>query len=355
MPRSPSLSLRHAAAAACFFFALSAAFQLPGPGSDGLRSDASGLRERGLWAATSSRPAAAGDYATYLAPWASFIQQEIQAGRLPLWNPYVGTGVPVAETALPALFHPFTLLLFGLPFEHALTLMAVIRLALAGLGAFLLARVMGCSAPGGIAAGLLFMFSPFHLWFCFHPLANASMLLPFLLVVSELRVRGASARRAGAAWALLGTLMLLGGHGETTAHCVGVAWLYHLLRTANLATKRERWKHLRAEAVFLSICTFLAVLGGAVVVFGHLAVLSESLAIPVRSALGYRHLPLGRLPPLLLPGLRDPYLYLGIAALLFAARGAGAKGPFPAAPWVLIGSLALLAAYAVWPLPLVIG
>jgi hypothetical protein len=154
------------------------------------------------------------DYVTYYAPYADFVQREIREGRPPLWNPYVGTGVPVAEIGLSAFFHPLTLLLLAFPFELALTLMAVLRIAIAGLGAFLLARVLGCRTPASIAAGILFMFSPFHLWFRFHPLPNASMLLPLLLATSELRVRGGSTCRLGAAWALLGALMLLGVTGK---------------------------------------------------------------------------------------------------------------------------------------------
>jgi hypothetical protein len=296
-----------------------------------------------------------GDYVTYLAPNARFIQAELRAGRLPLWNPYVATGIPVVETGQTALFHPFTSLLFAVPFEHSLTWMAVLRLAIAGLGSFLLARVLGCRIVAAGAAGVLFMFSPFLLHVRLSPLANASMLLPWLLAVSELRVRGGSATRLGAAWALLGALMFLGGHQETTVHCLGVAVVYHLLRTASLAADGRRWRHLRSEALFLTVCGGLAALSGAVAVFGHLTILSESGAIPAREWLGYRGLNVRSLPSLLLPGSATFFGYVGIAALVFAARGAASKGRFPGTPWILLGTLALLGAYGVWPVRPILG
>ncbi len=93
-------SLRQVAIAACFFLLLSIAFQLRGLSPDGLLSDASGLRQRGLWAETWPPNATSGmraDYVGYLAPYAHFVQREIREGRLPGWNPYVATGVPAAE------------------------------------------------------------------------------------------------------------------------------------------------------------------------------------------------------------------------------------------------------------------
>lgn len=360
MRREGLLSCGQVAAAACLFLILSVAFQVRGLSPEGLLSDASALRQRGLWARVWS-PVPFGqkratDYIAYFAPYAKFVQDELRDGRLPLWNPYILTGVPVIETAQAAVLHPLTLLLIGLPFESALTVMAIIRLATAGLFSFILARVLGCGVAGATAAGMLFMFSPFHLLFRFHPLPNTSALLPLLLTVSELHVRGGSTRRLGAAWALVGTLMLLGGHAETSVHCVGAAWAYHLLRTAAAAAPGQRWRSLLAAAVFLTVCTCLSVLGAAVVVWGHLVIISESRAVGLRAAFAYRSMPLSHLPSLVLAsgfggGLSG---YLGTACLLFAARGAASSGPFPRLPWLVIGSLALLATYAVWPVSAVI-
>ncbi|UCE84840.1 MAG: YfhO family protein [Deltaproteobacteria bacterium] len=352
------MSSRVAAAAAGLFLALSAAFQLPGTSADGLLSDASALRAFGLWAERwppATPPDAPGDYVTLLAPYASFMQDELRAGRLPLWNPYVATGVPLVETGQPALFHPFTLLLLFVPFESALSVMAVLRLAIAGLGCFLLARLLGCRTPAAVAAGVVFMFHPFHLQTRFHPVPNASMLLPFLLAVGELRLRGGRARRLGAAWALLGALTLLAGHLQTSVYCVAAAWAYHLLRALGTAGQGGRWSRVGREAGFLAVCTGLSVLGAAALLLPHLQGISESSAAAVRSALGYRGLLPRDVPTILTTQSRGYGAYVGIAALFFAVRGAAARGRFPRLPIALVGAAAFAAAYGIWPVRSLLG
>jgi hypothetical protein len=56
-----------------------------------------------------------------------------------------------------------------------------------------------------------------------------------------------------------------------------------------------------------------------------------------------------------LPGSATFFGYVGIAALVFAARGAASKGRFPGFPWILLGALALMGAYGVWPVRPILG
>jgi hypothetical protein len=276
-----------------------------------------------------------------------------------LWNPYIGTGVPVAEALSPALLHPFTLLLVVLPFEHALTVLAVVRLTLAGAGAFTLARVLGCALPASALAGTLFMLSPLHLSYRFHTVPNVSALLPFLLAVSELRVRGASPRRCVAAWSLLGTLMIFGGHAETCVHATAVAWTYHLLRALGPAPEgHPRWVERLARALFFLVTsTTLAGLGGAVIILGHVDMVLDSQVMQLRELAGaFPRLPWSHLSSFLVPqlsGFRSP-AYLGILTLILTAGGMVAPGIFPAWPFILIGTGAFLAAYGAWPMAAVL-
>jgi len=291
------------------------------------------------------------DYVRYIAPNAAFIQRELQSGHLPLWNPYIGTGVPVAEAMTPGFLHPYTLLLLFVPFEYALTILAVVRLVPAGLGAFLFVRVLGCGFPAGILAGVLFMLSSFHLGFRFHTLPNVSSLLPFLLLVSELRLRGRSTRRLGASWSLVGTLTLLGGHAQTSFHCLGAAWAYHLLRAATSSPVERRGREIGSGFLFLTVCTALSVLGACVAVWGHTETLLAANALPYRSALPSPRLPPMHLLSFLMPANFRPDLYpayLGVITLVLAARGLVSRGAFPAWPWVVLGGGALLGAYGGW-------
>ncbi|GAG19225.1 unnamed protein product, partial [marine sediment metagenome] len=258
--------------------------------------------------------------------------------RLPLWNPYIGTGIPVIETSVFAILHPFTLLYTVLPFEQANSVSAILRLAPAGLGMFLLLRVLGGGVAASLLGGMLFMLSTFHLAFRFHPLPNVSGLLPFLLLLSELALRGASARRCGAAWALLGALALVGAHGETAVHVLAVTWAYHLLRAVSVE-HGSRWSSIRRALMFLGGSSALALLAATAVVWGHVLAIVDSNALHIRQGL-MRPLPPIHLFSFVVPTSFRPGLhaaYLGVIPLLLAARGLVARGPFPAWPWAIIG------------------
>jgi hypothetical protein len=350
---------RKLAVAALCFLALSAAFQVRGLSSDGLLSSVTSnwggeLLERPGMSFGTALTLGDQDYVRYLAPYAAFIQRELRANRLPLWNPYILTGVPVVEAMSPALVHPFTLPLLVLPFERVLSVLAVARLAGAGFGAFLFARVLGCGVAGAALAGVVFMFSGFHLGFRFHPLPNVSALLPILLLISELRVRGASARRCGAMWGLVGTFALIGGHAETSVHSFAVVWLYHLIRAATSAAAHERWQRLRSEAAFLAISTACAFLGSAVVMWGHVETLLEGNALQWRERVfEYRKLAPLHVFSFLSPAGFSYYpfpAYVGILTLVLAVRGLLVRARFPAFPWLVIGAGAALVAYGVWPI-----
>jgi hypothetical protein len=337
--------------AALLVVALVVGFQLPGLGRDGLLSDASALRSTVLWRddyATAPTAAIASDYVRYFAPWAAFVQRGLRAGTLPLWNPYVGTGVPVSEALQPALFHPTTLLLAVLPLEHALTLLALLRLALAGLGAFVLARVLGCGAASAAMAGVLYALEPFHLVLRFHTLPNVSACLPWLLALSEHELRGGAPRRTLAAWALVAALACLGGHSQTTAHVLGVAAAYHLVRAM------ARPAALGRALGFVGAGVLLGALGGLVAVWGHTELVLDGFARTFRAFRGtYPQLPPSHLASFLAPvglsGVQVP-AYVGLVALVLAAGGLAGRVAFPAWPWAVLTLACGAVAYGLRPI-----
>lgn len=336
--------------AALLVVALVVGFQLPGIGRDGLLSDASALRGLALWRddmATVWAPSIVNDYVRYFAPWAAFLRRTLRAGTLPLWNPYVGTGVPVAEALQPALFHPFTLVLVALPVEHALTVLALARLALAGLGAFVLVRTLGGGAAAATLAGVLWGLAPLHLALRFHTLPNVSACLPWLLAIGERRLAGAPARRTLAAWALVAALACLGGHSQTTVHVLGAALAYHLLRSAGCGV-------LAREMRFIAAALPLAALAALVAVWGHGEIVLDGFARTFREFRGsYPRLApahaLSFLGHLGTSGVQAPG-WIGLVALVLAAGGAAGRAAFPAWPWVILTLGAAAVAYGIPPI-----
>src|SRR5687767_9721188 len=57
------------------------------------------------------------DLAVQMQPWLMFNKSELAAGRLPLWNPYNGGGTPHLANGQSAVFSPFSLPFYVLPFR----------------------------------------------------------------------------------------------------------------------------------------------------------------------------------------------------------------------------------------------
>jgi hypothetical protein len=94
-------------------------------------------------------------------PVKAFVADELRQGRLPLWNPYMGLGVPLAGSAVDAVQHPFNLLLALLPFEAGFKAWVLLSYLLAGAGTFLLGRQLGLSFSPALGAALAFALSGF--------------------------------------------------------------------------------------------------------------------------------------------------------------------------------------------------
>jgi len=81
--------------------------------------------------------------------------QEVR--EIPLWNPYIMFGQSTVGNIQFALFYPLNLVFLLLSFFKALWFYQAIHMAIAGLGAYLLARHTGCKKNGSMVAGCLYM------------------------------------------------------------------------------------------------------------------------------------------------------------------------------------------------------
>ncbi len=96
----------------------------------------------------------------YFHPAADFIHDEVNAGRLPLWNPYQFVGQPFLALPVSGALYPINLLVMGLfEAETALGVHAVLHFFLAALFTSLLAARLGLGMPGRMVAALAYMLS----------------------------------------------------------------------------------------------------------------------------------------------------------------------------------------------------
>ena len=129
------------------------------------------------------------------------LSRSIAAGRLPLWNPYILTGVPFFADPQSRVLYPLALALVPFDAEKAMGYDIALHWLLALIGMYLFLRAIAASTGGALLGASAYAFSSFFATRMGHPtfVATAAW-IPFLFFAFEL------ARRSEAR----GTL-LLGG------------------------------------------------------------------------------------------------------------------------------------------------
>lgn len=85
-----------------------------------------------------------------------FMWGELRDGRLPLWFPFEGLGVPFVGQLSTGILHPINLVYVVLPFQKAYQLNFVLSSGMAGISTYALARLRGISVAGALTSGLAF-------------------------------------------------------------------------------------------------------------------------------------------------------------------------------------------------------
>ena len=204
-------------------------------------------------------------------PWKRLILDAIHDRELPLWDPYIFAGHPFLANGQHSALYPLSLVFYVLPLWRAYGIFAWLQLGLAGIFAYLFARVLGVRRLGGLVTGITFQFSGFMIVSAAaHPMiiAGASW-LPFILAMVELIVQQRPAlghRPATLPWALLGALglgcQMLAGHAENTYFVLLVTGAYALWRISGEAVKRPAGA--RRAAAWLALMIVLGLALGAV-------------------------------------------------------------------------------------------
>jgi hypothetical protein len=100
-----------------------------------------------------------GDIGLYFTPMSDFLRTNLQAGRVPLWNPLIYCGTPYAGNPQTWPLYPTTILLPYVSAPYFLSLTVALHVWLAGLGTYLFARrTLGVGLGAGLLAAITFMF-----------------------------------------------------------------------------------------------------------------------------------------------------------------------------------------------------
>jgi hypothetical protein len=219
---------------------------------------------------------------------------------LPWWNPYEGSGTPLAgEMQSAALFPPtlLTLLGNGQLFEHILFELV------AGLATFALLRRLGISRWAATAGGIAFGLNGTFAWFSHAPV-NPVALLPVLLLGIERARDAADGGEPGGWWliAVAGALSVYAGFPETAyiEAVLGVVWFSWRCGTVTgTARRRLLIKGAAGALVGALLCAPLGV--ATIDFFNH-----GDLSSHATDFYGSAHIPANGLPMLLMPYIFGP-------------------------------------------------
>jgi hypothetical protein len=301
-----------------------------------------------------------GDAALEYDPLLRVARDQIRDGELPLWNPYSYGGMTLAGNFQTAIAFPLTWIAFVLPVSGAWGLMAALKLLIAGLGAYALARRFGLSWGAGLVGGIVYMLSaPLVVWLQW-PLATVFAVFPWVLLAADRLARTPDRRAVGLLGLAVGAL-LLAGHPESAFLSLSAAAVYAL---ALAALERGPWEILRAGVRFVA-GSLLGAGIGAVALLPFLEAWSYSITREAHDVLSSASLPLWGAIVWLMPNVfgagrpeyaGPPFSYLtvaayfGVAAILLAGVAVWREGGSPRArAMVLMAAVAAMAAFGVPP------
>ncbi len=217
------------------------------------------------WATALQRPSEVpgnsllGDLYVQNLPWKTLIVESLRAREIPLWNPYILSGVPFLAAGQHSALYPLSLIYYLLPLPLAYGWFAALHLWLAGLFTYLFVRTLRgqdgepLSRFAGVVAGVAFMLGGFITSHVVFPMmVGAAVWLPLLLLTIErLAQRFLRARESGATHGILlasipdmavGTLAVgmafLAGHPEMYYYVGLTAAAYSVWRLAAVVRAR---------------------------------------------------------------------------------------------------------------------
>jgi len=200
------------------------------------------------------------DLNTFHSPLAAAVTDALRRGRLPLWEPYAYAGYPLHADVQAQIFYPpaWGAFAFSLWRPYAihywLHWLVALQFFIAGVGAYLLLRALGCgrgAALFGATAyelGAFFAAQPQHVG-----ALGAAAWMPFAWLGVFRLAEGVTARRVALLAAALALSLLAGFTAVTLVAYATTAWIALVL-----AVRRRDWRPAAAVAAAVAFSAVLA-------------------------------------------------------------------------------------------------
>lgn len=201
-----------------------------------------------------------GDGALMFIPFRHYFYDQLHDHRFPLWNPYSYGGAPFFANDQSGVLSVYNLASLPFSFAGGFLVMAILRLVVTGVGAYLLLDLFGLDAAACLLGSMAWTFSAYMIMYL-HLLTStaAGSFIPWMLYFFERIVRSFD-RQAKSAFpgvaglsAVIG-LSFLAGHAETTAIGITGCALYAVARVALHQGHRTKVLMLTAAGIVLGTC-----------------------------------------------------------------------------------------------------
>lgn len=258
------------------------------------------------------------------------------SGSVPLWNPYVFSGMPLLGASQGGLLFPLNWFYLAFSTQAATNLMMLSSYALAGLGAYVYARRSGSNVAGALVTSVAWQWGAFLICQISHTnIVHTATVLPWVLWAVDGYGAGGR-RRRGVLLAALVAIQAFAGHQQTFAYSLMLTVAYAVVMSR--ASSETRGHYLRS-LVFIAAGVFLAAV--------QIVPTFELLRNSPRASASYDYFTSFSMPPRFVLTLVAPYLMGGGDGRLFRAQYVGQAFYSEYAAYVGVTTL-MLALAAVW-------
>ena len=219
--------------------------------------------------------------------WKSFIREALSSGHLTdlVWNPRLFAGAPFLAAGQHSALYPLSVIFYALPLWQAYGVFTWLQLALALIGMYVFARVLGLAKAAAAVSAVAFAFSGFFIVsVTFTMIIAAAAWLPLILAMIELKVRKQEQKGSTAyspvpyvaAGALYLGVQILAGHVEITYYTLLVSAFYAAWRLFGAWRRLGRWRPLLRLAGWVAVMFAVGLALGAVQLLPLYELVSQS-------------------------------------------------------------------------------
>ncbi|HHB90482.1 MAG TPA: hypothetical protein ENK60_04170, partial [Anaerolineae bacterium] len=205
--------------------------------------------------------------------WKLLIREAIQSRVLPLWNPYLFTGQPFLAAGQHSALFPLSIVYYIFPLWVAYGIYTWLALALAGMGAYVFARILRIGRAGALFSAIAYMFSGFFIASVVFPMMiGGAALLPLFLALIEMVVRKQEEKGntpfLPVAYIVVGAgvlgMQVLAGHIEITYYFLLVGAMYSAWRLFGVWRRLGVWRPVLRIAGWLLFMVATGLMLGAI-------------------------------------------------------------------------------------------